>query len=250
MKVNDRALHTNKKHMKKTLIPLIAAALIVGMPVAYADKGENRDRPERVEQNAFDKVRSLIRDKVEEKRLEIESERADIQNEAIERKVKVLEARQENSDEKEVKDDKRGEKSENRTIGIQKSVENTTAMLNAMVERFEKIMDRISSRISKVSDRGGDTRVSLEKLNLAKTDLAKARAQIEDLKKIDFTSSTTASTTASTTLKANFAAYKSALKAVKDTFKLVHKDLEESVRALKLGEKSVRATTTADTTGQ
>jgi hypothetical protein len=221
--------------MKKTFIPLIAAALIVGAPIVHADKGPSDNaRPERVERNAFDKVRSLIRDKVEEKRVEIENEREDIQKEAEERRVKVLEAR------KEVK-------GEIRNIGIQKSAEKTTAMLNAMVERFEKLMDRISSRISKVSERGGDTKVSSEKLALAKTDLAKARAQIEDLKKIDLSAG---STTSSTTLKTNFDAYKNAVKAVKDTFKLVHKDLEESVRALKLGEVKASATTTATTTSQ
>jgi hypothetical protein len=230
--------------MKKTFIPLVALALMVGAPIAHAEKGPSEDRAkvevkaEIEDKGVFDKVRSLLRDKVEEKKLEIESEREDIQKEAVERRVKVLEAR------KEVK-------AEARNIGIQKSVEKTTAMLNAMVERFEKLMDRISSRISKINERGGDTKISSEKLAQAKTDLAKARAQIEDLKKIDLSlGSTTASTTASTTLKANFDAYKKAVKAVKDTFKLVHKDLEESVRALKLGEVKVSATTTATTTSQ
>lgn len=216
----------------------MAAALIMGAPVVYAEKGPSDDRePVKSEQNAFDKVRSLIRTKVEEKKIEIENEREDIQKEAVERKVKVLEAR------KEIK-------SEVKNIGIQKSAEKTTAMLNAMVERFEKLIERISSRIEKVNAAGGDTKVSLEKLNLAKADLAKARVQIADLSKIDLSGSTTASTTASTTLKVNFNAYKDAVKAVKNTSKLVHKDLEESVRALKMGGLNEKSTTTPKTTGQ
>lgn len=214
--------------MKKRIIPVIMLGLLVSAPAAFAEEGvRDRKLPEDT-RNAFEKVRDSFREELREKKLEIEKERDEIKREALERRDKVLEAR-----------------SEFRMEGLQKSAERSIAMLTTVAEQLQNLIDRTASRIEKMKAQGGDTKASEANLTAAQADLAKARTQIDALKKIDLAVS---STTSTTTLKTNSNAFKDAVKGVKDTFKLVHRNLAKSISTLKSGRGEGKATTTPATT--
>jgi len=212
--------------MKKVLIPALALTLLVGASPAFADtNGTTTIKDIRTEKReALKDAQDKLKQAIDAKKQEIQTERDNLKKDV---------------------QDQRGEMRDMRLGFRQEAATHVIAMLDAMAGRFQTLIDRTSSRVAKVNGTGATTTDATAALNQAKADLAQARAQIDAVKAINLDFGTTTSTT---TVKAAADQFKASVKAVKDTFNAIHKDLEKALSSLPHVKAEGTATTTATST--
>lgn len=122
-------------------------------------------------------------------------------------------------------------------------VERAGKVMQATIERLEKLSARIESRIAKVKVEGGATAESEAALAAAKVHIGEAKAELKTFLAISLTSEQ---------LSENVSTLRTAAAKVKVHLREAHAALVKSVVALKPGrtEAKVRATSTATTTNQ
>lgn len=134
---------------------------------------------------------------------------------------------------------------------VEQRVRNIYRLFDATINRFEKLIDRIESRMDKIEAAGGVTTEVEASLNLAKSNLAEASAQLVLLGNIELGKGSTSKST-STEATLNLERAKNLAIEIRNNLREVKENLLKTVRALVEVQKTVKvnanATSTATTT--
>lgn len=189
--------------MKQKFLPLIALSLVFAFPV-FADSTTTK--------------KTEIKDIREQEKGEIK----DIQEKA----------KNEIKDIQETLKDKRGEIKKEIAS---KRVEQTLKVYTEAADRLDKIVIRIESRIAKIKAAGGDTTAIQTSLDLGKTKLAEARADIAAFAAIDVSSASSTSTA-----QTLFNTVKTSAAKAKEALKVAHASLVKTVTLIQGSEKTIK----------
>lgn len=189
--------------MKQKLLPLIVLSLVFALPV-FADSTTTK--------------KTEIKDIREQAKGEIK----DIQEKA---KTEI-------KDIQETLKDKRGEIKKEVAA---KRVSQTLKVYTEAADRLDRIVVRIESRIAKIKAAGGDTTAIQTSLDLGKTKLAEARANIAAFAAIDVSSATSTSTA-----QTLFNSMKVAAAKAKEALKVAHASLVKTITLIQGLEKTVK----------
>lgn len=176
--------------------------------------------------NFFKHIGNEIRMRAEENKVEM------IMRTDLKKSSSTSEEKKEMKEEsKEVK----REMKENRKDSIQfpdRAIANVSSMFMLTAERLETIIERIESQLEKISASGGITITTEHFVELAKTDLVRARASINTLSSTDSDVDSAA--------KTDFATVKKLSAEIREELKSAKKHLLDAVVSLKDAEKTVR----------
>jgi len=204
-----------KLNMKQRFLPIIVLSLVFALSV-FADNDVSSSRKD---------IKEGVKSEIETRKGEI----------------------------KDIRESMKDNRGEIRKSIAHMRVQQTVRIYVATANRLDKIVARIESRIAKISASGGDTTDIQTSLDLAKTKLAEARAEIITFSSIDVSSATSTSTA-----QTLFDSVKSSAVKAKESLKVAHRSLVKTIAMIRGIEKKVRvredsdgySTTTATTTNE
>ncbi len=211
--------------MKQRLLPLVVLSLAFALPV-FAEINEQT----KVE---IEKAREQAKTEIENVREQAKTQAENVREQAKTEMERVREQAKTNLEyAREKLKDSRGEiKKEIAT----KRVSQTLKVYTASADRLDKIVVRIESRIAKIKAAGGDTTAIQTSLDLGKTKLAEARANIAAFAAIDVSSATSTSTA-----QTLFNTVKVAAAKAKESLKAAHASLVKTITLIQGSEKTIK----------
>ena len=133
------------------------------------------------------------------------------------------------------KTEDKNKQSEWNTRVLDNKIRGDIKVFTATANRLDKIVVRIQSRVTKIKAAGGNTTQIEASLNIGKTKLAEARADISTISSIDITGATS-----STTVRTLFNTIKTNAVKAREALKASHSALIQAVTFMQGVEKKVK----------